>query len=258
MTTMIISSTDLASTLGCFDRIFDTLGLPEAIKSDNGPPFNSHGYKGYCRDRGISTVFSWPLTPQQNGMAERAMQTVNKAMQSASAEGTDFRKSLAEAVRAHNTATHRTTNTVPSDLMFARKLRRSLPLTGSASFSPDYDELRHRDFTEKQKAKEREDRKRGARESRIMVGDKVVLRRGTKQKGQTNYAPEELEVTQKRKGDLTMTGADGRTVKRHITMAKKINAKPAQTAEGETTAPEQSGGRPKEISERQSVSELIA
>lgn len=243
MTAMTVKSTDLASTLPCFEKIFDTLGLPRSIKSDNGPPFNSHGYKDYCNERGISPVFSWPLTPQQNGMAERAMQTINKAMQSASVEGRDYQKSLAEAVRAHNTAVHRTTNTVPSDLMFARKLRRSLPLTSSAVFTPNYEEIRNRDYNEKQKAKEREDRKRGARESRIMIGDKVVLRRGTKQKGQTNYAPEELEVTQKRKGDLTMTGADGRTVKRHITMAKKMTTKTAQS-EAEA-APEQGSGRPK-------------
>lgn len=223
-----VKSTSLDSTCQALEQIFDLYGIPGAIKSDNGPPFNSEGYKLYCRRRGISPVFSWPLTPQQNGMVERSMQTINKAMQAASVEGTDYRKTLAEAVRAHNSAVHRTTNEVPSDLMFARKLRRSLPLAGSAIYAPDIDSIRVRDHDEKEKGKLREDKKRGARESRIMVGDKVVLRRGTKRKGESNYNPTELEVTGKRKGDLTMETGDGQIVKRHITMAKKVVGKPDQ------------------------------
>lgn len=224
MLAMTLKSTDFASTVKCFDVIFDQHGFPKAMKSDNGPPFNSKDYREYCANRGIAPVFSWPLTPQQNGMAEKAMQIVDKAMQAASAEGRDFRKTLAEAIRAHNTAVHRTTNVVPSDVMFARKLRRTLPLLGSAIFLTNDEEIRERDWAEKQRAKQREDKKRGARESRIMVGDKVVLRRSTKLKGQTNYDPEELVVTQKRKGDLTMKTAAGGVVKRNITLAKKVTS----------------------------------
>lgn len=167
-------------------------------------------------------------------MAERGMQTINKAMQSASVEKTDFRKSLAEAVRAYNTAVHRTTNEVPSDLMFARKLRRSLPLVSSAVFRTNDGEVRARDWSEKQKAKEKEDKKRRARDSRIMIGDKVVLRRTTKRKGDSNYDPAELEVTEKRRGDLTLTASDGRTVKRHVTLAKKITTSQRPTEDGLT------------------------
>lgn len=54
-----------------------------------------------------------------------------------------------------------------------------------------------------------------------MVGDKVVLRRAMKRKGDSNYDPGQLEVTEKRKGDLTLRAADGHTVKRNITYAKK-------------------------------------
>lgn len=241
-------STDFASTRGCLDGIFDVYGFPEAMKSDNGPPFNSAEYKKYCMSRGISPVFAWPLTPQQNGMAERAMQEVNKAMQSAAVDGQDYRKALAAAVRAHNTSVHRITNEVPSDVMFSRKLRRSLPLMGSARYSHDHEELSERDWNEKQRAKEREDRKRRAKDSRIMVGDKVVLRRATKLKGQTNYDPQELEVSEKRKGDLTLIAEDGRTVKRHVTLAKKIVSRTPMKSTGKVSEGEEqtvASGRPR-------------
>lgn len=213
MVAMTLKTTDFESTSSCFNVIFDQLGFPATMKTDNGPPFNSANYKTYCANRGIVPVFSWPLTPQQNGMAEKAMQTINKAMQVASVEGRDFRRTLAEAVRAHNTAIHRTTNEV---------LRRTLPLLGSATCSADDQKIRERDWNEKQRAKEREDKKRGAKENRIMVGDSVVLRRNTRLKGQSNYDPKELTVVGKRKGDLTMQTAEGSVVKRHVTLAKRV------------------------------------
>lgn len=232
-----ISSTDFSSTRKFFDQVFDQYGFPEAMKTDNGPPFNSKDYKEYCEDRGINPVFSWPLTPQQNGMAERGMQIINKAMQTASIENTDYRKTLAEAVRAQNTAVHRTTNVAPSDMMFSRKLRRALPLASSASYERNDEKVRSRDWDEKMKAKEREDKKRGAREARIMVGDKVVLRRAVKRKGDSNYDPNELEVVKKRKGDLTMATSDGRTIRRHVTLAKKIlPAKSSKDAHGDNSS----------------------
>lgn len=218
----VVGSTDFASVCKFFDKIFDKYGFPKAMKSDNGPPFNSTDYASYCRNRGIESVFAWPLTPQQNGMVERAMQTINRAMQAATLDGISYHQALAESVRAHNNAAHRVTNVVPSDLMFARKVRRSLPLASSAKVTIDDESIRARDWKEKQSAKDREDRKRGARDARIMIGDRVVLRRTVKKKGDSNYDPQEFEVTAKRKGDLTLTASNGRTLRRHITLAKKI------------------------------------
>lgn len=246
MLAAVIKATDFESTEKVLSQIFDTYGFPGALKTDNGPPFNSAAYREYCENRGISPVFSWPLTPQQNGMAERAMQVVNKAMQSASVEGGDFRKALAEGVRAHNSAIHRVTNEVPSNLMFGRKIRRALPLASSAVYAPDIEAIRTRDAGEKERAQERENSKRGARDSRIMVGDRVVLRRAQKRKGETNYGPDELEVMKKREGDLTLLAADGKTVKRHITLTKKVSC-PTTATTAASTGASTSRDRPKRI-----------
>lgn len=231
-----IRSTDFASTRIYLNETFDLFGLPGAIKSDNGPPFNSAEYRRYCTDRGIKMVFSWPLNPQQNGMAERAMQSIGKAMKSASVEGGDFRSALAEAMKAHNSAAHRITNEVPNDVMFGRRIRNSLPLAKPAAVTIDDQAMRTRDWEEKMKAKEREDGKRRARSAEISVGDKVVLRRAAQRKGETNYHPAELEVVAQRKGDLTMVAPDGTTVRRSITMAKKV-------ADQQVTTPANDGAR---------------
>ena len=38
------------------EKIFATHGLPEQIKSDNGPPFQSAAFKAYCDEKDISNI----------------------------------------------------------------------------------------------------------------------------------------------------------------------------------------------------------
>lgn len=67
------------STIGkCFERLFETHGLPQAIRSDNGTPFAcSHGLLGLTRlsawwlALGIDLVRGRPGCPQDNGAHER-------------------------------------------------------------------------------------------------------------------------------------------------------------------------------------------
>lgn len=217
-----VSSTDFRSTAVFLTDLFDKFGYPKRIKSDNGSPFFSKEFEQYCRNRGIATAKSWPLHPQQNGMAERSMATIGKAMKAASVEDMDFRRALKEGILAHNSSQHRTTGQIPSDVLFGRRLRRALPLLKSSTVNIDHDGLRERDWEEKLKSKEREDLKRGARESRIGVGDTVVLRRDNARKGETNYDPRELTVVARREGDLTMQASDGSTVRRNIVLVKKL------------------------------------
>lgn len=217
-----MKQTDFATVRAWLNAIFDTFGFPAAIKSDNGPPFNSAEYRKYCADRGIQSVFSWPLTPQQNGTAERAMATIGKAMKNASTH--TYRTELGDAMKAHNSAVHSVTNEIPENVMFGRRIRRSLPLLRSPVVDIDDSQMRNRDWAEKQKGKDREDKKRGARASNITVGDSVVLRRERQKKGDTNYDPTEFVVLAQRAGDLTVQAPDGRVVKRNIVMAKKISA----------------------------------
>lgn len=217
-----VRSTDFNSAKARLSGIFDIFGFPAQIKSDNGPPFNSNEWLTFCSDRGIEAKFIWPLNPQQNGMVERAMQTVGKAIAAAAVEGRKFNESLAETISAYNSGAHRVTNLIPNEVMFGRRLRGSLPLVQPALVTIDHDKMREKDWAEKLRAKEREDRKRGARPSDFAVNDKVVLRRAIKRKGQTTYDPTELVVVENRNGDLTMRAPDGHTIRRNQTWAKKI------------------------------------
>ena len=43
-----VGSTGEKATIPVFRRVFDTYGVPEEVKSDNGPPFNSHRFEEYA------------------------------------------------------------------------------------------------------------------------------------------------------------------------------------------------------------------
>ncbi|XP_028414389.1 uncharacterized protein K02A2.6-like [Dendronephthya gigantea] len=75
----IVSSTSAKSTVLKLERILATHGIPKVLKSDNGPPFQSHEFSVYLKELGITHKPSSPLWPQGNGLAENFMKPLVKA-----------------------------------------------------------------------------------------------------------------------------------------------------------------------------------
>jgi putative transposase len=75
-------STETSGTRASFERLFREYGLPEAIRSDNGPPFSSPALCGLSRlnvwwiKLGIAHQRIEPGKPQQNGSHERMHRTL--------------------------------------------------------------------------------------------------------------------------------------------------------------------------------------
>jgi transposase InsO family protein len=71
-----------AGVRGAMERIFGTVGLPEAIRSDNGSPFGSTGVGGlsalsvWWLKLGIEPRYIPPSSPQDNGRHERMHRTL--------------------------------------------------------------------------------------------------------------------------------------------------------------------------------------
>jgi len=85
-------STSGAEALPIFERAFADHGLPEAIRSDNGPPFATVGVTGlsalgvWWAKLGIHHERIAPGRPQQNGRHERFHLTLKEAMEPAPAD----------------------------------------------------------------------------------------------------------------------------------------------------------------------------
>ena len=83
----IVNSTSTESTETALENFFATHGNPQVLKSDNGPPFNSHTFKDLCIQKGIQYRRITPRWPEANGLVENFMKSVGKATKTAHAEG---------------------------------------------------------------------------------------------------------------------------------------------------------------------------
>ncbi|XP_062541439.1 uncharacterized protein K02A2.6-like [Armigeres subalbatus] len=229
-----VKSTSFDCTKKVLEEIFEKEGYPKMIKSDNGPPFNGSEYKEYCKLRGITTIFSTPLFPQQNGLVESSMKTINKAMSAAISNKTNYIIELREAVNAHNAAMHSVTQYPPEEIMQGRKIRRGLPLMNHEKIVVNDALLDERDRKAKLDGKNREDIRRGARKCRITAGDTVIVQRQVRSKGQSRFSPTRYTVANENNGSLVLHNADGQSLKRHITQTRRVTHYPnIKTSEGD-------------------------
>lgn len=76
----IMSGTTASQTIEKLCKTFATVGLPLELVSDNGPPFTSSEFIKFLLANDIKPIKSPPYHAQSNGIAERTVQTVKKAL----------------------------------------------------------------------------------------------------------------------------------------------------------------------------------
>lgn len=202
----LVKTTSMEVTVRVLHEIFQTYGWPNTLRSDNGPAYGSE-YKKYCSEHGITQENSMPYDPQQNGLVERSMTIINKALDAARLMRTDYDSEIQQAVRAHNSAPHPTTQAVPEELLFNRHVRRALPMLRGAESLPTKETVREDDAISKLKQKKRADRVRHAKEPDIEPGDTVVLKNRETGKLDTRYAAKNYSVLERSGGDLSLREA---------------------------------------------------
>jgi hypothetical protein len=60
----IVSSTSAAAAIPKLDNIFATHGIPDLLKTDNGPPFTSHAFEVFATELGFKHRQITPLWPK--------------------------------------------------------------------------------------------------------------------------------------------------------------------------------------------------
>ena len=65
------SSTSAECAVPMMKKIFNTYGVPEEVKSDNGPPFNSKKFKEFAEEQGFQHRKVTPGWAEANGDVER-------------------------------------------------------------------------------------------------------------------------------------------------------------------------------------------
>ena len=73
-----LSSTTSAVVIAAFKSLFSRFGIPEVVRSDNGPQFSSLDFAKFADLYGFQHLTSSPRYPQSNGDWQSMIQTVKQ------------------------------------------------------------------------------------------------------------------------------------------------------------------------------------
>lgn len=210
-------------TIAALEDVFRVFGRPLQLKADNGPPFQSEAFATWCKNSDIKLIHSSPLSPRQNGLVERAMQGIKKALSIAKVEKKNFSTALNDYVTAYNSWPHAVTLIPPSDLMFSRAVRGAFPVSEqSAIIDATEDDIRDRDRISKLKSKLHQDRVMKAKIRTFCIGDEVYILSKGATKLCPRYGPNKFKVLAKDGSKLTLQGPDGNVLHRAVEHVTKV------------------------------------
>ena len=123
--------------------IFARHGIPEEVRSDNGPQYASAEFTHFAKEWGFKHTTSSPRFPQSNGEAERAVETTKSLLKK--------EKDPSKGLLAYR-STPLACGYSPSELLMGRKLRNTIPTfyTVLNPSWPDMDKLREREAGSKE------------------------------------------------------------------------------------------------------------
>ena len=218
------------------DRIFAAYGVPQVVKSDNGPPFNGSEFAQFAKYLGFKHRKVSPLWPEANGEVERFMKTFGKVLRTTA----HWKQDMYQFLRNYRATPHCTTGVAPATALFGRPIRTKLPNPVVVTSGENHDPvaMRERDAHQKLEIKTRAESRRTIKDRDIQVGDTVLVKQPKRQKLSTPYHPTPLTVTKKHHSMLTAEN-DDRKVTRNSSYFKKLLAddttlRTSPALEGET------------------------
>lgn len=216
-----MKSTTASKTIEALEALFLDHTYPEAIRSDNGPPFSSEEFATYCSTKNIKLIRTIPYWPQMNGLVERTNQGILRALKIAKATNVDWRKALKEHVYIYNTTPHSVTEKAPMELLTGRPVKDLLPsLRTDPAWNRD-ESVRDIDAMKKMQGKIYADQRRHAKISEIKVGDEVMIKNFNSGKLEPTFKLEKFKVISKSGNDTTVEGENGVTLRRSVTHLRK-------------------------------------
>ena len=117
------SQCNSAKTIASLKELFAEHGIPEVIRSDNGPQFASHLFAEFMKEWNIDHELSSPRNPRSNGQAESAVKIVKGLLIRAKYSGQDPHLALL-AYRSTPVDAHLRS---PAEMLYQRTIRTTVP-----------------------------------------------------------------------------------------------------------------------------------
>lgn len=231
------------ATIKQLEKLFQELGWPEVMKHDNGPQFSANAFKQWAAANDVKLDPTTPRDAQENGLVERHMIGVTRAVQIAKVENIPWKETLLEYVNNYNSWPHSVTGVPPRDLLLGRVVKGQLPQLkrkNEAKRTALDDFAREADWRHKTTKKDKTDKKRKAKTSDVQEGDYVHIKRDEKaSKIDSNFTKETYLVTSRNGGRLVIQYGNKKLI-RKTNFVKKGMRQPNETervdTEGSSTA----------------------
>ena len=170
------------------NKIFSEFGIPEVLRTENGPPFNGKDFAHFARTLGFKHRKVTPLWPRANGEVERFMRTIKKPFEAAKVDHQPWKEKLCDLLRNYRATPHMSTGVPPATALFNRPMCTKIPQVTPIQ-SVDR-RIRYKDEVSKNKMKEHADKKSYVKPSNLFEGDKVLAKRDpSHKKSTTPYDP---------------------------------------------------------------------
>ena len=157
------------TTIEVLKSQFARHGIPEKLRSDNGPQYSSQEFSNFCSDYQMEHTTSSPHYPQSNGEAERAVQTVKRMWKKC--------KDKHLALLNYRTTPLKGLSFSPAQLLMSRRPRNKLP-AARQMLQPktvDIKDVKQRNTVEKATQQKYFDRKAGQDLPALKPGDPVRM-----------------------------------------------------------------------------------
>ncbi|XP_060587796.1 uncharacterized protein LOC132743280 [Ruditapes philippinarum] len=219
---------------GAADKIIPPPSPYSVVKTDNGPPFQSRAFREFANNSGFKHKRITPLHPQANGIVERFMAPLQKAIKTAIAPRQDYKRALSRYLMNFRNTPQTTTQTAPIELMFNRKLKTKLP---KMTFDNKDTDIRDRDSLSKAKNKIYADNKRRAQRNNLKLGDRVLLKREQRNKFETPFYPTPGIIIAM-KGSMLTIKHKGKEITRDVSKFRYVHGdkEPVQTKPADNTS----------------------
>ena len=211
-------STNADGVIAAMEKMFAVHGIPDVVRTDNGPPFNSKAFKNFSKKVGFHTQKVTPLWPEANGQAEAFMKCLGKIVRTAHIERQDWKAAVDRFLLAYRATPHPSTGVAPAHLMFpGRRFKTLLPSSASVSAS----KAAVAEFNRKamHAAKVYADKRRKTAPSSFRPGDIVLVRQSKKDKLTSPFDPLPYRIVAV-KGSMITAERDGKTVTRNSSFFK--------------------------------------
>ena len=171
----IFPSTSASAIIRKLDAIFARHGMPDKLKSDNGPPFFGNEFHRYIKALGIRHTTSTPLWPQGNSEVESFMKPLGKSICTAILEKRQGQQELHKFLLNYRITPHTTTKVLPAQLLYNRPVKGKLPMLPRKHKNINrHREARENDQLRKENAMNYANKRRNTKECDIKVGDLVI------------------------------------------------------------------------------------